>query len=121
MIKKSDYVLIITLFIISVTLFFMLFKTNNYSASFALVFINGNMYEKVALPENKLLVINTAGINMEIKVMEYSVSVLYSNCQDKHCIRQSFIQNINQSIVCLPNRAIVTIEGGTGDIDAFVR
>ncbi len=40
-----------------------------------------------------------------------------ASCPDKLCVRQGRIQKTGQSIVCLPNRLTVSIEGGDRDVE----
>lgn len=47
-----------------------------------------------------------------IEIREGSVSVTEASCPDKVCIHQGRISTAGQNIICLPNRLIVTIEGG---------
>lgn len=42
------------------------------------------------------------------------VSVSASSCKNQVCVRHGSISGIGQSIVCLPNRMIVTIEDKSG-------
>ena len=45
-----------------------------------------------------------------------------ASCPDKLCIHQGKISEEGRSIVCLPNRVIVSIEGeGEDEYDAFTR
>lgn len=41
------------------------------------------------------------------------VSVSESSCKNQVCVRHGSISGPGQSIVCLPNRLVVSIEGGT--------
>ena len=44
-----------------------------------------------------------------------------ANCPDLLCVRQGKIRYTGQSIICLPNRLTVTVEGGESDgVDAAV-
>lgn len=42
-------------------------------------------------------------------------------CPNGICWKTGWISRAGQSIVCVPNRATVTLEGGTGEIDSVVR
>lgn len=43
-----------------------------------------------------------------------------ADCPDGLCVRQHAIQNQGESIICLPNKLVITIEGGAAGIDAQV-
>lgn len=49
---------------------------------------------------------------VEIKGGE--VSVTGASCKNQVCVRRGSISKTGESIVCLPNRLVVTIEGGDG-------
>ena len=49
---------------------------------------------------------------VEIKGGE--VSVTGASCRNQVCVRHGSISKAGESIVCLPNRLVVTIEGGSG-------
>lgn len=42
-----------------------------------------------------------------------AVWVEEANCRDKICVRQGAIRYTGQSIVCLPHKLVITIEGGS--------
>lgn len=43
-----------------------------------------------------------------------------ADCPDGLCVRQHAIENQGESIICLPNKLVVTIEGGAAGMDAQV-
>ena len=47
---------------------------------------------------------------MRISVQDGIVDVIYANCPDKLCVRQLSISKNNETIVCLPNKIVVTVE-----------
>lgn len=48
-------------------------------------------------------------------------SIADADCPDKLCERMGRINSAGQSIICLPNEVVVTIEGGGNSPDAVVR
>ena len=49
-----------------------------------------------------------------VEIKDGEVSVTGASCRNQVCVRHSAISRSGESIVCLPNRLIVTIEGGGG-------
>lgn len=47
-----------------------------------------------------------------IAIEKDKISIIDADCPDKVCIKTGWISDAGQSIVCLPNKLIVTIEGG---------
>lgn len=58
-----------------------------------------------------------------IVVRDGKVAVLESTCPGADCVHSGWISQTGRSIVCLPNRAEVRIEGvsGADDVDAVVQ
>ena len=47
----------------------------------------------------------------QIVIKDGYVYMEYAECPDKLCIKQGAIQNQGESIICLPNKVIVTVNG----------
>ena len=52
-------------------------------------------------------------------VKEGKIAITSVDCPDKLCVRTGYISNGDESIICLPNRIIVQIEG-EASFDAIV-
>ena len=49
-------------------------------------------------------------------------SMKYANCKDKICVNHNEISKNNESIICLPNKVIVTVISDKGsDVDEVAR
>ncbi len=48
---------------------------------------------------------------------EFGVCVAHSDCPTQDCVHTGTITRSGQSVVCLPARFILRLEGGTGDPD----
>lgn len=69
---------------------------------------NGTYEFKRTTEDGKQTVTNTL-------VIEDGVAYLsYANCPDRTCVRTGKIKYVGQSITCLPNRLVVSIEGDDG-------
>ena len=49
-----------------------------------------------------------------VEIKDGEVSVTGASCKNQVCVRHGAISRAGESIVCLPNRLVVTIEGGEG-------
>lgn len=47
-----------------------------------------------------------------VEIKNGSVSVSEASCKNQVCVRHGSISRAGESIVCLPNRLVITIEGG---------
>lgn len=50
-----------------------------------------------------------------VEISNGSVSVTEASCKNQVCVRHGSISRTGESIVCLPNRLVVSIEGGSGE------
>lgn len=50
------------------------------------------------------------GETNDLEIREGKADVVSASCPDKICVRQNPISEIGETIVCLPNQVIVTIE-----------
>lgn len=67
--------------------------------------------------------VESNGYTLRIRLTETEVWVESSDCPTQDCIRTGHISRSGQSIVCLPARVIVTLEGGAaadGGVDAVL-
>ena len=56
--------------------------------------------------------------NATVKVEKGEISIIHANCPDLVCVKTGAISREGQSIICVPNHIVITIEG-TSEIDAL--
>ena len=49
------------------------------------------------------------------------IRVLEATCPDQVCVNQGWISDSSLPIVCLPNKVIIEIVGGEGELDAVAK
>ena len=72
----------------------------------------------VPLGEPREYQINSNGYTLIVEVANGGISVISSDCPDKICTDAPPLRRAGMSIVCLPARVVVYIEGGA-DSDAI--
>lgn len=62
------------------------------------------------------------GYNL-VEIGDKEVRVIEADCPDKIDVKQGYISNIGETIVCLPNRLVIEIKGieNSSEIDIIVR
>lgn len=92
----------------------------NTKEGMAVVTIDGELYKKYSLKrdlQEKILLPN--GSYNDLVIKEGKADITDASCADKICVDHRPVNKVNQSIVCLPNRVMVTIENGEeSDIDS---
>jgi hypothetical protein len=72
-----------------------------------LVEVNGKPVYILPLDKNRILSVEGPAGNTTIEIKDHAVRITDSSCSNKLCIKQGWIQS--GSIVCLPNRVVVTV------------
>lgn len=104
------------LWILSLVVAFLNYDNGNEKA---VIYVNGTRYASYVLKDIKdkeIVKIDNVGKNV-IEITKDGVKVIESDCKDKTEIKDYYINKGYQSLVCLPNRLVIKIEGGGEDID----
>lgn len=120
-IRKADIVLLILLVIIGLasTVFVTASKSGGDTV---LIEKNGELFGTYSLFENKEINVpafDSVGTDLQVSIKDGSVRVTESGCANQICVKHSAINQAGESIICLPNRVIVKIEGEGGGYDAI--
>lgn len=101
----------------------MLFMRRSAGGSVAVITQDGVEFQRIDLSEVKesyeLKVTNSDGGYNIILVEPGTISVIEASCPDHICISQGKISDSLRPIVCLPNKLMISIDGGeTPDVDS---
>lgn len=110
---KNDLILIFSIIIISllsVTIILLTSKHGNYVT----IEQNGTITAVLQINKNQKYNIYNEDNEIEntILIENGQVSMIYADCPDKICEKHRAIKNNNESIICLPNKVIVTVTNG---------
>lgn len=74
--------------------------------------VDGALYGTYPLDENREIPIETEGITTNVLVIEDGkADMIRADCPDKICVHQAAVSHVGETIVCLPNRVVVTVRG----------
>lgn len=99
----------------SVGLYLVTFR--GHTGGTCVVEVEGKKVYELPLSEERDLAVSGPLGETVIKVEDGSVWVVDSPCPLKLCVKTGRIARTNEMIVCLPNKVVVTIEGGRGEVD----
>lgn len=106
--KRNDRLLFVCVIAIAIVLMLVrnVFQKSGTSIT---VSVDGQVYGTYSLFEERMITLSE-GKN-QIVIKDGYVYMEYAECPDKLCIKQGAIQNQGESIICLPNKVIVTVNG----------
>ena len=74
--------------------------------------------DKVEPPE-EIKIANKYGYNI-IRIENGRIRIIDADCPDKLCVKTGWITESGQSVICLPHKLIIKIQGGSKEIDENV-
>lgn len=115
---KGDKIVAAIIILISFALFLGINMTQiNSGRNYASVQIDGKEVEKITLggdETNKYTYKTEYGTNI-IEVENGKIHMHEADCDDQICVRQGYIEDSGEMIVCLPNRFVVEIKNDKGN------
>lgn len=116
MIKKADIVLFILILVFGLSVSGWSLTTNTGGEK-AIVTVDGELYGTYSLSENQTIeVVQDHGHTNYITIKDGTVSMTYSTCKNQVCVDTGAISETRDSIVCLPNKVMIEIQGsGSGE------
>ncbi len=110
--NKRDVVLIVSIFLIAMGLYIGIngfskagstVNTSSDGVDYGCYNINNDNTIKIAVDDNNYNV---------VEIREGEVRVIEASCPDKICEKHARIHKNGESIICLPNKLVVSITGG---------
>ncbi len=116
MMKKLDYLLIVTYVILAMGIFWFFFHQPVVKGSYVEIYLDNELWGTYELPKNgyRDITVKGDGINI-VRISPEGVCVIDSDCKQKLCVHQGWIKNSNGVIACLPNGLLVQIVGSDSD------
>ena len=119
-ITKGDKIVIIAVFSIAILLFIIIQKSNFDSKSkYLSIQVNSKEIKKILMDDNtnkKYPIKTEFGKNL-VEIKDGKVHVLEADCPDQIDVKQGYIKNIGEMIVCIPNRLVIQIKDSEKDTE----
>lgn len=121
--KKRDALLLIFILagaaVLALVFFFM---RRGSEPENVLVKVDGRVvYNDSVIKDNTFTVDGFDGGYNIVEIKDGKVQVTEADCPDKICVTSGFISAPGETIVCMPHRVVVEINGGGTATDAVVR
>ncbi len=118
-IRKADIALAIALIMIGGASSLAL-SYYDVAGSHVVVELNGQVYGSYSLSEDRTIQIRHGNHFNQVKIKNGEVSVTEASCHNQVCVKHKAIHTTGESIICLPNKVIVKIQGeGGNEYDAI--
>jgi len=120
MIKKKDLILVGVILIIAFVGILFMFLTKEEGGELVIT-VDGKVYKTLPLDTDITLSIGEESGDYNIlQIKEGKVTMTDANCPDKYCVKHRSIHYKHESIICLPHRVVLEIQGGDeNDVDAI--
>ncbi len=119
--KRADLILIAALLLIALAMGAWLYLTRERGAR-AVVYVDGRAAASYPLDEDRTVRLDNPNGSFNLLVIrDGAADVTDAGCPDKICVMMHPIRYDGESIICLPNRTEIRIEGGEASgVDAAV-
>ena len=119
---KRDIMLISTLIIVCVAAFLIINFVVKKDGITAVVKVDGNIVYMLPLDKNASVTVEGyQGGSNTVVIENGTIYMKDADCPDKLCEKTGKISKNGETIVCLPHRVVVEIQGGEGNVDSLVR
>lgn len=112
--KKGDYIILSGILAVML-LSFLVFRVpeGDGKERQAIVIVDGAEYARYKLSPNfsEIIEINTQFGYNKLEIDQGKIRMLDASCEDKIDVKMGAIEKVNETIICLPNRVLVTIKG----------
>lgn len=115
--KQGDKLIIVFLVIVCIFVLFNGYASSYMNALEVVVNVDGKKMYTIPLDSDGIFHVESKEGHVDIEVLDRRVHVKDSTCKDKLCILQGWIERTGESIICLPNRITLTIDGGSNELD----
>ena len=115
--KKRDYILIGCILLIAAVCagFFLL---TGKKAHEAVVTVDGEVYGTYSLAKDQAIEIQDGN---RLRIQNGQAKMEWADCPDQLCVHQKAISRTGESIICLPNQVVVSVQGSKeGKLDGIV-
>lgn len=110
--KRKNDIILLTAVIAAAALVWLVLRVTQTGGAAVVVTVDGEIYGTYPLNEDAEIRIGDDETYNVILIEDGGVRMIDASCPRKLCVKQGEIRYDGQSIICLPNKVVVTIEGG---------
>ncbi|ADL06750.1 protein of unknown function DUF1312 [[Clostridium] saccharolyticum WM1] len=110
--QRRELILIAAILVTAGLLSAVFYAGNRKAPEQVVVTVDGKTVAALDLYKDTDMIIDGLGGTDHLVIKDGYASITEASCPDKVCVRTGRIHKSGELIVCLPNRVVVTIEGG---------
>ena len=116
-IKKGDIIIIVALLCVAALIFCALHFVSSEGNSVKIE-VDSKTVAALPLNEDTTYDVEIGGkVTNTVEIKDNQVDVTYADCPDKICVKHRKISKSGESIICLPNKVVISIEGENTEVD----
>lgn len=117
--KKNDWILAGVIVVIAAAILLFQFTRGDSGPGEVTVTVDGETFGNYSLAEDQTVEID--GTN-RLVIQDGSAKMEWADCPDQICVDHRAISREGESIICLPNQVVVSVETGEeAELDGVVR
>ena len=117
--KKKDIILIILLLVIAAAGMFAVKYMQSGEGARVVISVDGSEYGSYPLSEDRVIPVDNSWGHNLVVIADGTVQMQEADCPDLICVKHAAISHNHETIICLPHKLVVEIQGGKdSDIDA---
>lgn len=119
---KNDVIFILFLLVFCIGVCAWVYFGASEKGSKISITIDGKEHGSYSLAEDQTIVIDENHYENTIVIKDGKAYMKDANCPDQLCVHQKQISFDNESIICLPNKVVITVESDIeSDVDGILR
>jgi len=118
--RKNDFILIVVIFVVLLMVAAVFYNNMDFGSTVT-VTVDGEIFGEYSLNSNQEIEItNSDGeVTNILLISDGTAKMTEATCPDLICVNTEAISKKGETIVCLPNKVVVTVESNEeSDIDA---
>ena len=119
---KNDVIFISVLVIFCIAICVAVYKGGAVEGSNVVITVDGKEYGSYSLLTEQIITIENEGAKNIIEIKGGKAYMQEASCPDQLCVDQNEISFDRESIICLPNKVVLTVTGSAeSEIDGIIR
>lgn len=115
--KKNDIILALAIVFVAGIGLLLYMTLGKQEAGVVSITVDGQLYGTYSLKEDREIRIHQTNV---VVIRDGQVDMIEANCPDQICVEHKTISKAKETIICLPNKVVVEIVGGTdGNLDTI--